>query len=601
MVSPTTDRRYGLVGSLVFKKAVAALADSNITQYGEQTIDGIAVKAINSYGVPNRVLCNGMTDQSKNGIWDVSLTNWTRSLDADGDYDLEIGSAVLVRAGTVYGGKIYYLATPGHITYGVTPMVWTPIATSGSGSTGTVTTVSVANANGFSGTVATPTTTPVITMRANVNGILLGNGSQISAAIGNDLPVMTATTRGAVPTPPNDATKILSGIGTWITAPIGSGTVTTASVVSANGFAGTVATPTTTPAITITTTATGVLKGNGTAISAALNSDLPVMTATVGGAVPTPPNLTTQFLRGDGTWAVTPGTGTVTTASVVGANGFAGTVSNPTTTPAITLSTSVNGMVKGNGTSISAATDSVDYISPTYGDSRYAILKTSYDIQNIGRTKGINFSGDGAWGCAPGQSSVFWGVTANIKAHTGNQVAPMLNDPVNVIAAFLGETVFDYNSYGGECVGGYFACISHGIPGGAVSNCVGVSGTARTTATGDWISGGHFDTYDYTGGNIIIGVNVELRYTKNTSQIIGVNIQNTENTASNGNAVSIQGDFNSVIHLSNGTLPGNPAYLIDMLSTNAMFVTRAIGTYAGQCLAIKVDGVATRYIPLYLT
>jgi hypothetical protein len=42
------------------------------------------------------------------------------------------------------------------------------------------------------------------------------------------------------------------------------------SVVTANGFAGTVATATTTPAITITTTVTGVLKGNGTAISAAV-------------------------------------------------------------------------------------------------------------------------------------------------------------------------------------------------------------------------------------------------------------------------------------------------------------------------------------------
>lgn len=49
----------------------------------------------------------------------------------------------------------------------------------------------------------------------------------------------------------------------------GSGTVTSVSVVSANGFAGTVATATTTPAITISTTVTGILSGNGTAISAA--------------------------------------------------------------------------------------------------------------------------------------------------------------------------------------------------------------------------------------------------------------------------------------------------------------------------------------------
>lgn len=50
----------------------------------------------------------------------------------------------------------------------------------------------------------------------------------------------------------------------------GQGSVTSVSVVSANGFAGTVATATTTPAITLTTTINSpVLAGNGTAISAA--------------------------------------------------------------------------------------------------------------------------------------------------------------------------------------------------------------------------------------------------------------------------------------------------------------------------------------------
>lgn len=47
------------------------------------------------------------------------------------------------------------------------------------------------------------------------------------------------------------------------------GSVTTVSVVSANGFAGTVATATSTPAITIETTVTGILSGNGTSVSAA--------------------------------------------------------------------------------------------------------------------------------------------------------------------------------------------------------------------------------------------------------------------------------------------------------------------------------------------
>jgi len=48
--------------------------------------------------------------------------------------------------------------------------------------------------------------------------------------------------------------------------------------------------------------------------------------------------------------------GTVTSVSVVSANGFAGTVANATTTPAITISTSITGLLYGNGTAIAAAT-----------------------------------------------------------------------------------------------------------------------------------------------------------------------------------------------------------------------------------------------------
>lgn len=78
----------------------------------------------------------------------------------------------------------------------------------------------------------------------------------------------------------------------WVYAGSGNGTVTAASVVSANGFAGSVATASTTPAVTLTTTVTGLLKGNGTALSAATpNTDYapaasPTFTGTV--TVPTP-------------------------------------------------------------------------------------------------------------------------------------------------------------------------------------------------------------------------------------------------------------------------------------------------------------------------
>lgn len=70
----------------------------------------------------------------------------------------------------------------------------------------------------------------------------------------------------------------------------------------------------------------------------------------------TPAGVETSMLGGSG--------GTVSTVSVVSANGLAGTVANPTTTPAITLSTTVNGLVKGNGTAFSAASAGTDYQAP---------------------------------------------------------------------------------------------------------------------------------------------------------------------------------------------------------------------------------------------
>jgi hypothetical protein len=68
------------------------------------------------------------------------------------------------------------------------------------------------------------------------------------------------------------------------------------------------------------------------------------------------------------------GSGTVTTASVVSANGFAGTVANASTTPAITLTTSITGVIKGNGTALSAATAGTDYLAPPSGT---ALLKAN--------------------------------------------------------------------------------------------------------------------------------------------------------------------------------------------------------------------------------
>lgn len=74
----------------------------------------------------------------------------------------------------------------------------------------------------------------------------------------------------------------------------------------------------------------------------------------------TTPGLTLPFLIDEITGRLlvdlSSGAGTVTSVSVVPTNGFAGTVANATTTPAITLTTSITGILQGNGTAVSAIT-----------------------------------------------------------------------------------------------------------------------------------------------------------------------------------------------------------------------------------------------------
>jgi len=169
-----------------------------------------------------------------------------------------VNSTSLLGSGDVSVGVTSVTATsPVTSTGGATPVIAMPAATtsvngyltstdwntfnSKSNTSGTVTSVAAltlgTTGTDLTSTVADGTTTPVITL---------------------NVPTASASNRG-----------VLSSADWTTFNNKGSGTVTSASVVSANGFAGTVATATTTPAITLTTSITGVLKGNGTALSAA--------------------------------------------------------------------------------------------------------------------------------------------------------------------------------------------------------------------------------------------------------------------------------------------------------------------------------------------
>lgn len=207
-------------------------------------------------------------------------------------------------------------------------------STSGGGS---VTTVSVVTANGFAGTVTDPASTPAITLSTTVTGLLKGNGTAISAA-----------TSGTDYAPATSGSSILygNGAGGFSNVTIGSNLTFAGGTLSASGSSGVTSVTATTP-----------LASTGGA-----TPDISIQQASgsQSGYLSSTDWTTFNSKQPAGTY--------VTSISVASSNGLAGSSSGGAT-PTITLSTSVTGLLKGNGTSISAATSGTDYAPATSGTS----------------------------------------------------------------------------------------------------------------------------------------------------------------------------------------------------------------------------------------
>lgn len=157
-----------------------------------------------------------------------------------------------------------------------------------------------------------------------------------------------------------------------------------------------------------TFTAYGLIMGNGTSNCTAIAPGASGYVLTSNGPSAAP---TYQAAGG--------GSGTVTSVSVVSANGLAGTVATATTTPAITLSTSITGVLKGNGTAISAAVSGTDYAPASSGSSiLYGNGSGGFSPVTVG--SGLSFSGGTLTATAGGSGTVGAGTTGQIAYYPAN-------------------------------------------------------------------------------------------------------------------------------------------------------------------------------------
>lgn len=122
MSGTITDRIDGISTSVAVKAPVKVCATGNVTLFGEQTIDGVAVV----FG--DRVLLPLQTNSVERGIYQVKSGEWSRDKDFDGARDIVQGTLIPVNLGTVNGGKIFQVTTVNPIIIGSTALAFTDIA-----------------------------------------------------------------------------------------------------------------------------------------------------------------------------------------------------------------------------------------------------------------------------------------------------------------------------------------------------------------------------------------------------------------------------------------------------------------------------------------
>lgn len=96
------------------KPSVRALANTNITLSGAQTIDGVSVIA------GDRVLVRGQSTASQNGSYVAAAGAWSRATDGDATGELTPGAFWYVEEGTTYGKTQWRIENTGAITVGST-------------------------------------------------------------------------------------------------------------------------------------------------------------------------------------------------------------------------------------------------------------------------------------------------------------------------------------------------------------------------------------------------------------------------------------------------------------------------------------------------